>query len=96
MRIYPNLCTQEDGKLVMSGKPVVLVSKESATNSRPWEQGVRFNIPIYRDHSDLVKFERYSVDYDKVLACILELLRTSVSVIPDRFAAHTVESTATA
>ncbi|KAB5522810.1 hypothetical protein GE09DRAFT_1293597 [Coniochaeta sp. 2T2.1] len=64
-----------NGQLTMKGPPVVLVNKESATHGRPWERSPRFVIPIDRSHSDIVKFERFSNDYEAVLTYIRELLQ---------------------
>ncbi|KAB5522022.1 hypothetical protein GE09DRAFT_1293739 [Coniochaeta sp. 2T2.1] len=64
-----------NGQLTMKGPPAVLVNKGSATHGRPWERSPRFVIPIDRSHSDIVKFERFSNDYEAVLTCIRELLQ---------------------
>ncbi|CAH0027341.1 unnamed protein product [Clonostachys rhizophaga] len=82
MRIYSffetclsNTATMIDGKLSITGKPVVLVDKASATHGRPWEMNNQFIIPIQRTHSDLVKFDsKYSHDYEKVRGCFNEIL----------------------
>jgi len=66
----------------MKGSPVVLVNKESATHSRPSETAARFILPINRAHSEIVKFERFSDDYECVLACIRELLENRSSHPP--------------
>jgi protein SERAC1 len=69
----------------MKGEPVVLVDKDSATHSRPWEVDPRFIVAIDRTHSDLVKFERYSDDYEHVLACIRLLLENATDIVSRRF-----------
>ncbi|KAK7222801.1 hypothetical protein V2G26_010804 [Clonostachys chloroleuca] len=70
-----NTATMIDGKLSITGKPVVLVDKASATHGRPWEMNNQFIIPIQRTHSDLVKFDsKYSHDYEKVRGCFNEIL----------------------
>jgi protein SERAC1 len=69
----------------MKGDPIVLVDKDSATHSRPWEMDPRFIIAVDRSHSDLVKFERYSDDYEHVLACIRLLLENSADIVSRRF-----------
>jgi hypothetical protein len=74
-----------NGKLAMNGDPIVLVDKDSATHSRPWEMDPRFIIAVDRSHSDLVKFERYSDDYEHVLACIRLLLENSADIVSRRF-----------
>jgi hypothetical protein len=69
----------------MKGDPIVLVDKDSATHSRPWETEPRYILAIDRNHSDLVKFERYSDDYERVLACIRMLLENAADVVLRRF-----------
>lgn len=78
------LC-QVNGKLSMNGDRVVLVAKDSAIHSRPWEMDSRFVIAIDRSHSDLVKFERYSGDYEHVLACLRLLLENATDIVSRRF-----------
>lgn len=72
----------------MTGDPIILVDKDSATHSRPWETDSRFIIAVDRSHSDLVKFERYSDDYERVLACIRLLLENSADIVSHRFNDH--------
>lgn len=69
----------------MNGDPVVLVDRDSATHSRPWEVDDTYIIPINRAHSDLVKFERHSDDYETVLRHLKRLVRTSKDVVARRF-----------
>ncbi|XEU94786.1 hypothetical protein FSHL1_000070 [Fusarium sambucinum] len=45
-----------NGKWKMSGQPVQLVDRSSATHGRSWEMEGRYVQPIDRDHSKLVKF----------------------------------------
>lgn len=52
----------------------MLVDKESATHSRPWEMNKHFIIPIQRSHADLVKFNKYSPDYETIRNCIVDIL----------------------
>ncbi|OIW32574.1 hypothetical protein CONLIGDRAFT_699412 [Coniochaeta ligniaria NRRL 30616] len=75
----------EGGRLTLNGPPAILVDKDSATHSRPWDKSPRFLVPIKRSHSELGKFERYSDDYEIVLRCILELVKTADSVVGRRF-----------
>ncbi|CAH0057911.1 unnamed protein product [Clonostachys solani] len=72
--------TKINGKLSITGDEVVLVDKASATHGRPWEMNNQFIIPIQRSHSDLVKFEKYSPDYDKVQGCFNEILGSEKSL----------------
>lgn len=76
---------QEDGHLTMNGDPTVLVDRDSATHSRPWEMSTKFIIPINRNHSDLVKFERLSDGYEKVLDRIREVAEISARAVRSRF-----------
>lgn len=64
---------------------MVLVDKNSATHSRPWEVDSRFIVAVDRNHSDLVKFGRYSDDYERVLACIRLLLENATEIVSRRF-----------
>ncbi|CAG9990679.1 unnamed protein product [Clonostachys byssicola] len=82
-----NTATMINGKLSITGKPVVLVDKASATHGRPWEMNNQFIIPLQRTHSDLVKFDsKYSHDYEKVRGCFNEILgpgkSTSAKALP--------------
>jgi hypothetical protein len=69
----------------MKGDPVILVDKDSATHSRPWEIDPQFIVAIDRAHSDLVKFERYSDDYEHVFNCIQLLLENATDTVSRRF-----------
>ncbi|KID87136.1 ankyrin repeat-containing protein [Metarhizium guizhouense ARSEF 977] len=76
-----NTAKMVDGKLAMTGDPVVLVDEDSATHSRPWEmKGTDHRIPIRRSHADLVKFEQYSTDYVMVRGCIRDVLNRYYSI----------------
>ncbi|WZH48485.1 Kinesin light chain [Fusarium acuminatum] len=59
---------QDDkGKWKMNGPLAVLVSKPSATQCRPWENGSEHICAISRPHSEMVKFAENDHEYDKVL-----------------------------
>ncbi|KAL9566313.1 hypothetical protein ACKAV7_009672 [Fusarium commune] len=73
----------ENGKLTMNGDPAILVTKDSANHT---DKHSRFLIPINRSHSELVKFERYNDDYERVLECIREILETTREIVPRRLA----------
>lgn len=73
----------------MTGDPAILVTKESATHSRFWEMEPRFIVAVNRPHSDLVKFERYSADYEHVLTCMRGLLHNATDIVSRRFAQST-------
>ncbi|KAK2930244.1 Alpha/Beta hydrolase fold [Fusarium oxysporum f. sp. vasinfectum] len=77
----------DNGKLTMNGDPAILVSKDSANHT---EEYSRFLIPINRSHSELVKFERYSDDYERVLGCLQEILETTREIITRRLANMTL------
>ncbi|SCO86396.1 uncharacterized protein FRV6_10523 [Fusarium oxysporum] len=77
----------DNGKLTMNGDPAILVSKDSANHT---EEYSRFLIPINRSHSELVKFERYSDDYERVLGCLQEILETTREIITRRLANTTL------
>ncbi|KAK2477469.1 hypothetical protein H9L39_09957 [Fusarium oxysporum f. sp. albedinis] len=77
----------DNGKLTMNGDPAILVSKDSANHT---EEYSRFLIPINRSHSELVKFERYSDDYERVLECLQEILETTREIITRRLANTTL------
>ena len=48
----------------MTGEPAVLVDPFSATQGST----TRFDLPMNRTHSDLVKFSAHDEDYERVLA----------------------------
>ncbi|KAK0725411.1 hypothetical protein B0H67DRAFT_641836 [Lasiosphaeris hirsuta] len=55
-----------DGKWSMTGPPITLVTKSSATHCRPWENGPEHVCAVARTHSDMVKFGPQDHEYDKV------------------------------
>ncbi|VUC33473.1 unnamed protein product [Clonostachys rosea] len=75
-----NTARKIDGKLSITGKSVVLVDKASATHGRPWEMNTQFIIPIQRTHSDLVKFDNPSPEYEKVRGCLIDILGSGKSL----------------
>ena len=68
----------------MRGTPAILVSRDSATHTRPSNDYPRFLIAINRSHSEMVKFERYSDDYEIALRCLRELVRTTREIVGRR------------
>lgn len=50
----------------MQGTPKILVTRESATNCLPPEDGSEHVCAIARSHSDMVKFRKNDPEYDKV------------------------------
>ncbi len=63
----------------MAGPPAVLVSKTSATNCRPWEDGPEHICAINRTHSEMVKFRPQDHDYDKALLQIQGLVQRAMA-----------------
>jgi hypothetical protein len=68
----------------MSGPPQILVDKDSATQSRPWETSDRYIMSINRSHSDLVKFSKHDHEYEIVLDCLRDFLQAAPRVIAKR------------
>lgn len=67
----------------MNGDPAILVTKDSANHA---ETFLRFLIPVNRSHSEVVKFERYSDDYERELGCLRKIVKATREVVPRRFA----------
>ena len=68
------------------GPPALLVNQASATYGRVWESGPDNVVPLFGDHSRMVKFaENNSQDYDKVLDILDRFLNRASQVIEDRF-----------
>lgn len=59
----------------MAGPAAVLVSKESATHCRAWENGSQYICAIDRTHSEMVKFGPQDSEYEKVVGRIQNLAR---------------------
>ncbi|KAH9204746.1 hypothetical protein DL95DRAFT_376793 [Leptodontidium sp. 2 PMI_412] len=74
-----------NGKWERTGEPKKLVDIESAINGRPWESDSRFIMPIDRTHSEMAKFEPCSDDYERVLGCLMLLLKDASDIISARF-----------
>ncbi|KAH8897563.1 hypothetical protein GQ53DRAFT_712018 [Thozetella sp. PMI_491] len=68
-----------NGKWEMDGPRAVLVSPQSATHCRPWEDGPEYRCPINRTHSEMVKFGHHDEEYDKVIERIKGLARRAIS-----------------
>lgn len=64
----------------MTGAAAVLVSKSSATHSRPWETGQQYICAINRTHSGMVKFSLEDNEYEKVLGRLQSLAREARKV----------------
>ena len=68
-------------KWSMSGKPVILVDRESATHGRLCDDV----LPLNRDHSDLVKFSRGCQDYEMVSGLLRRLVNDAPGIVGGRF-----------
>ncbi|PON24619.1 hypothetical protein TGAM01_v206549 [Trichoderma gamsii] len=74
-RLSPTATLDEKGNWEMTGTAAVLVSKSSATHSRPWETGQQYICAINRTHSEMVKFSSEDSEYEKVVGRIQSLVR---------------------
>lgn len=74
----------------MTGPKRVLVTKQSATNCRPWESGSDHICAINRTHSNMVKFEPgEGKDYENV-AGMLKGLAQRATGAQNRIRANTI------
>ncbi|EHK27081.1 uncharacterized protein TRIVIDRAFT_34530 [Trichoderma virens Gv29-8] len=74
----PTAQRDKRGEWKMIGPPAVLVTKSSATHSRPWEDGSEHICAIARTHSDIVKFGPHDPDYRNVIQRIRGLSRRAI------------------
>jgi hypothetical protein len=70
----------EDGKWEMRGSSAILVTKFSATNCRPWEDGAEHICAVARTHSNMVKFGPQDHEYDKVREKLSGLARRALMI----------------
>ncbi|KAH6637140.1 P-loop containing nucleoside triphosphate hydrolase protein [Chaetomium tenue] len=70
----------KDGKWEMGEPTAVLVTKFSATNCRPWEDGAEHICAIARTHSNMVKFGPRDHEYDKVCEKLKGLARRALTI----------------
>ncbi|KAF2455214.1 hypothetical protein BDY21DRAFT_324439 [Lineolata rhizophorae] len=69
-----------DGRWKMCGPPALLVSCNSATHCRPWED-TTYNVQaLPRNHSDLVKYSRFDPDYLTVLSKLRTFIKRTENV----------------
>lgn len=68
----------------MNGRPAVLVDRHSARSGRSWE-GDRSNLPISRNHSNMVKFSEYSEDCGIVCDILRQFGEEARAVISRRW-----------
>ncbi|KAH6956169.1 hypothetical protein DER45DRAFT_585031 [Fusarium avenaceum] len=85
-----NKCMQDDkGEWKMNGPSAVLVSKPSATQCRPWENGPEHVCAISRPHSEMVKFAENDYEYDKVRIALRGLAQRAVKGYRGRIGSDT-------
>lgn len=70
----------KDGKWEMNGPSAILVTKFSATNCRPWEDGAEHICAVARTNSDIVKFGPQDHEYDKVRETLSGLARRALTI----------------
>jgi hypothetical protein len=68
----------------MSGPTAILVDRDSARNGREWEQAIN-DIPVNRNHSELVKFHRHEEDYEWISSRLRPFVIRASEVIAQRF-----------
>ncbi|KAI9741362.1 MAG: hypothetical protein M1834_003079 [Cirrosporium novae-zelandiae] len=71
----------------MTGPPVILVDRVSATHGRAWEVGSYYTQAIRKTHSDLVKFAKFEETYYSVLDQLRDLTHHAESVVQRRWKA---------
>ena len=64
----------------MEGPPTILVGSSSATHGRPWENKAHHIQAIDRDHSEMVKFRRHDVVYDRVFVVLKRFMEASLKI----------------
>lgn len=64
----------------MKGEAAVLVTKQSATNGRYWENGTENICAIDRTHSEMVRFRLQDDEYDKVRGRVRRLAQRALTV----------------
>lgn len=67
----------------ITGPAAIPVTKSSATNCRPWENGPEHICAIARTHSEIVKFGRYDTEYKNVRERMRSLPRRALTVGDD-------------
>ena len=64
----------------MDGSPDVLVGSPSATHGRSWENEPHNLQAVNRNHSEMVKFRKHDVIYDRVLVVLTRFLEASLRI----------------
>ncbi|KAK1246563.1 hypothetical protein MKX08_000365 [Trichoderma sp. CBMAI-0020] len=80
----PTAVQNESGRWEITGPAAILVTKSSATNCRPWENGPEHICAIAGTHSEIVKFGRYDTEYKNVRERMRSLSRRALTVGDDR------------
>ncbi|KAI4862015.1 hypothetical protein F4820DRAFT_39340 [Hypoxylon rubiginosum] len=75
----PTAIQDREGRWKMDGPRAVLVSPQSASHCRPWEDGLEYRCPINRTHSEMVKFGPQDEEYEKVVERIKGIVRRAPS-----------------
>ncbi|KAH7236573.1 hypothetical protein BKA59DRAFT_460104 [Fusarium tricinctum] len=85
----PTPVQDDKGKWKMNGPLAVLVSKPSATQCRPWENGPEHICALSRPHSEMVKFAENHHEYDKVRIALRGLAQRAVKGYRGRIGSDT-------
>ena len=75
----------EPGRWSMTGDPTVLVDRHSARSGRSWEGTHLHQLPIKKNHSDMVKFPQYDPDCDIVCDILRQFGQDARGVISRRW-----------
>ena len=78
-RTHANGEQDKYGNWAMTGPPVILVTKSSATHCRSWEAGPEHICAIARTHSDIVKFGPHDHEYDNARERLRGLARRALT-----------------
>ena len=90
----PTAVLDSQGKWTMTGDPVVLVDRFSAQSGRSWEDQQHIDIkPINRNHSAMIKFSDWDIEYNTVQSVLSELVSNFPAVINARLQASKPFST---
>ena len=74
-----------DGSLSKSGPPALLVTENSAARIG-LKDNIHQHLPLAADHSGLVKFDRFSSEYEQVEFRLKEVAKKTQKAVSDRFA----------
>jgi hypothetical protein len=68
----------------MTGPSAILVDKDSAMQGRKWEKEGRL-VGLNKDHSSLVKFQRYEEEYEWIKSYLKDVADTASIIVRKRF-----------